>query len=423
VIGAPRSKNGPASSPARIAGCLAAMMCAAALLVVAVPTPALAAPAPPALGVRSATLVVEGSNQRLYGVNPGAEVAIASTTKLMTALETLEHARMNTVFTYPAYSLSSQDSQIGLVPGERMTVSDLLLAMMLPSADDAAYDLAYNIGHGSVPRFVAMMNADARRLGLTETHYSTPVGLDTPGNYSSASDLVMLAGYLLQHYPLFAHDVGLTSAVLHSGSHPRGVVNLNDLVGRVPWIHGVKTGHTLDAGYCLVGVGTQNGMTLVSAVLGTASEAARDANTLALLNWGFANFRLAKPVDAGDIVARPTVADRPGFRAGVIAGASFADVIPRSARLHTSLTMPHQLTGPLKRHARVGTLLVLDGRKVVGRVPLLLVRALPAVSPVTIAARFLTRTSTLLVLVVVLGGMGVLVHRRRGQRVARSTPA
>ena len=79
---------------------------------------------------------------------------------------------------------------MGLVPGERMTVHDLLLAMMLPSADDAAEDLAYNVGDGSVARFVAMMNAEARRLGLRDTHYTTPIGLDTPGNYSSAGDLV-----------------------------------------------------------------------------------------------------------------------------------------------------------------------------------------------------------------------------------------
>jgi D-alanyl-D-alanine carboxypeptidase (penicillin-binding protein 5/6) len=342
----------------------------------------------------------------------------------MTALETLEHAQMSAVFTYPVYYLPAQDSQIGLSPGERMTVSDLMLAMMLPSADDAAYDLAYNIGHHSIPRFVAMMNADALRLGLTHTHYSTPIGLDTPGNYSSASDLNKLASYLLLRYPRFARDVGRSNAVLHSGNHARAIVNRNDLVARFPWIHGVKTGHTLAAGYCLVASATQNGLTLVSSVLGTSSEASRDANTLALLEWGFQNYRLAKPVAAGDLEARPTVADRPGFHAKVIAGASFSEVVLRSARLHTRVKMPSELAGPLKRHAVVGTLLVLDGDRVVGRVPLLLARALAAVSPVTIAARFLTRTSTLFLLVLLLlGGGAIYARHRRGQRVARSTPA
>ncbi len=128
---------------------------------------------------------------------------------------------------------SAADSQIGLSPGERMSVHDLLLALLLPSADDAAEDLAYNVGHGSVARFVGMMNARARQLGLKRTHYSTPSGLDTPGNYSTATDLLTLARYLLLHQPWFARAVALPHALLRTGSHARYVTNRNDLVGRV----------------------------------------------------------------------------------------------------------------------------------------------------------------------------------------------
>ena len=88
-----------------------------------------------------------------------------------------------------------------------MTVHDLLVALLLPSADDAAEDLAYNVGGGSVARFVALMNADARVLGLDHTHYTTPIGLDTPGNYSSPDDLVRLADYLMRHWPFFQRTV------------------------------------------------------------------------------------------------------------------------------------------------------------------------------------------------------------------------
>ncbi len=385
----------------------------------AVATGAAAAPPPPGLSVRAATLVVQGTGQRLYAVNPGAELPIASTTKLMTALETLEHAPIGAMFTYPNYSLSPGDSQIGLVPGERMSVYDLLVAMMLPSADDAAYDLAYNVGHGSIPRFIAMMNADARRLHLTETHYSTPIGFDTPGNYSSASDLVQLGSYLIEHYPLFARVVAMSSAVLHTGDHVRSVVSLNGLVGQVPWIHGIKTGHTADAGYVLVAVGTQNGMTLLSAVLGTSSEAARNQNTLALLDWGFSNFRQATPVTAGAVLARPTVADRTGVHAQVIAGRSFTEAVRRGVHLHLKLRVPTQLSGPLAKGAVVGRATVLADGRPIGSVPLLLAQALPAVSPLTLAARFVTRTSTLVALILVLGGLGTLIIRRRGQRRTR----
>ncbi len=153
---------------------------------------AAAATGAPHLGVRAAALIEESSGEQLYGLNPDAELAIASTTKLMTALVTLHHARLREVFTDPNYYPASEDSQIGLVPGERMSVHDLLIALMLPSADDAAEDLAFNVGHGSVARFEAMMNARALELHLAHTHYTTPIGLDTPGNYSSASGLGLL---------------------------------------------------------------------------------------------------------------------------------------------------------------------------------------------------------------------------------------
>ena len=207
---------------------------AAALLALSLPAQAGAAtPAPPPkLPVKAAIVTALNTGQRLYGLNAEQELAIASTTKLMTALQTFEHASLQQTFTEPDYHFAPDDSQIYLTPGERMSVHDLMIAMLLPSADDAAEDLAYNVGGGSVSRFVAMMNQGARKLGLTHTHYSTPIGLDTPGNYSSASDLVKLAGYLLEHYPFFAQVVALPSAVLKTGDHPRYVVNRNDLVAR-----------------------------------------------------------------------------------------------------------------------------------------------------------------------------------------------
>ena len=285
----------------RIAASVIAAACGVALTGVApagarTPSP----PAPPRLSVSAAALYAPATHQLLYGVNAQRRVAIASTTKLMTALVVLQHVhRLSTMFTQNDYTSAAVDSQIGLAPGERMSVHDLLLALMLPSADDAAEDLAFNVGHGSVARFVGMMNAEARMLGLRHTHYTTPIGLDTPGNYSSAADLVKLADYDMTHSRYFARIVALPRATLYSGSHVRTVVNRNDLVGRYPWIDGIKTGHTLDAGYVLVASGHRGGMALISAVLGTDSETSRDDNTLALLGYGGANFRVWTPVQQG----------------------------------------------------------------------------------------------------------------------------
>ena len=413
-------------APARRALGVVLMVAAAACAVGALVFPAAPAAAQPGpqLAVSAAALIEESTGQQLYGSGANQQLAIASTTKLMTALLTLEHVHnLGTMFTQNDFYPAAVDSQIGLVPGERMSVHDLLLAMLLPSADDAAEDLAYNVGRGSVGYFVGMMNVRARELGLTHTHYSTPVGLDTPGNYSSAADLVKLARYVLLHQPFFAHAVSLPAAVLHTGSYVRHVANRNDLVSRFRWIHGVKTGHTAAAGYVLVGSGTWRGMTLVSAVLGTASEAARDDNTLALLNWGFANFHIVDPVRKGTIFARLPVRDQPGVRAELIAPRSFSAVVPLQPRVTIRIEAPRELTGPLPRHKPIGTAVVLSGSKVLALIPLLLAHRLPAVSTLTLAGRFITRPFTLVLLIVLLGAAVGLTAWRVGRRRKRPRSA
>jgi len=383
---------------------------------------------PPQLSVRAAVLVEQSTWRRLDAINADEPLPIASTTKLMTALITLEHVHhLSTTFTQNDYYAAAVDSQIGLVPGERMSVHDLLLALMLPSADDAAEDLAFNVGHGSVGRFVSMMNARARALGLTHTHYSTPIGLDTPGNYSSAADLVKLAGYVLTHSSYFARIVALPRAVLYTGNHTRVILNRNTLVGRVPWINGVKTGHTSGAGYVLVASGTRNGMTLLSAVLGTSSEASRDASTLALLNYGFDNFSLRTPVRAGTVLARPAVKDRPGVRADVIAAATYTRVLPRRAKVRLRVEAPKQLAGPLKARTVVGRVVVIANGRPIARIRLLLAHPLAAVSPLTLASRFLTRPSTLVSVFALLGLIVALAvvwrSRMRGREPDRPNAA
>jgi serine-type D-Ala-D-Ala carboxypeptidase (penicillin-binding protein 5/6) len=383
--------------------------------------PIASASAPPRLGVTAATLIEESTGKQLYGIAPNSRRAIASTTKLMTALLTLEHARLSEIFTQNNFYAAAVDSQIGLVPGERMSVHDLLLALMLPSADDAAEDLAYNVGHGSIARFIGMMNARARQLGLHHTHYSTPSGLDTPGNYSSPNDLVELASYLLTHNGFFRRVVATPRAVLVTGNHVRTVANRNTLVGRVRWVNGVKTGHTSAAGYVLVGSGTQHGITLISAVLGTASESARDANTLALLDYGFDNFHRVDPVRRGQLIATRPVKDQSDKRAKLIAGANVTDVVSRHTRIRLRLELPRQLKGPLARHAVVGRLVVLEDGRPVARVQLLLAHALPAVSPITLAARFLTRPITLVLLVALLAAAFGLITAVRWRVRDRAT--
>jgi serine-type D-Ala-D-Ala carboxypeptidase (penicillin-binding protein 5/6) len=394
---------------------IAAVACGVGLATIA-PAAAMAQ-APPPLSVTAAALYAPQTGQMLDAINSNRELPIASTTKLMTALVTLQHVHhLGTMFTQNDWSPAAVDSQIGLEPGERMSVHDLLLALMLPSADDAAEDLAYNVGHGSVPRFVAMMNAEAQALGLHHTHYSTPIGLDTPGNYSSAADLVKLAEFDLSHSAYFARIVDRRSAVLHSSDGSIYVTNRNDLLGQFPWIDGVKTGHTSGAGYVLVASGQRDGMPLISAVLGTTSEQTRDANTLAILNYGFDDFRRWTPVRQGQVMARPTVKDRPGVRVAVVAAAGFTTVLARDSHVTVTVNVKRQLTGPLPGQAVVGTAMVRDGDRILTKVPVILQHPLAVVSGLSIATRFMTRPMSLLVIVAAVGLAGLRLRAVRRRR-------
>lgn len=404
---------------------LVALVSLAALtsLFAASPARAQKVPAPPNLPVTAAIVTAFSTGQQLYGLNAQRELPIASTTKLMTALETLRHASLSQIFRGPDWRPAPDDSQIALIPGEPMSVRDLMVAMLVPSADDAAEDLAYNVGGHSVAHFLAMMNRSARLLGLSHTHYTTPIGLDTSGNYSSAGDLVKLAAYLLKHFPFFKHAVGLTQAVLKTGYHPRTVVTRNTLLDKVHWIHGVKTGHTHDAGYVLVADGTRDGMTLLSAVLGTPSEATRDSSSLALLDWGFAHFRMARPLTRGMVLARPAFNGESSSRVNVIAAKPVSWVIPKAQQLKIHVVVRRNLQGPLKRHARVGSATVADGGKVVATVPLLLARAIPGLSWPTKLARFITKPYTLVPLIIAVLAMATHMTALWRSRRRAATPA
>jgi D-alanyl-D-alanine carboxypeptidase (penicillin-binding protein 5/6) len=341
----------------------------AAVAVVLAPLAAPAArAAPPAIGAPSAIVIDARTGERIYSRAPNARRSIASTTKLMTALITLERTRPGQVFTAPAYPGGVGESTIGLRAGERLTVRDLLRALMLPSANDAAYDLAVNVG-GSRARFVRLMNAHARELGLDGTHYSTPIGLDDPGNYSTASDLARLAARLMQD-PKLARIVNHSSALLRSGARPRRVINRNDLVGRFPFVDGVKTGHTNGAGYVLVGAAHGHGARVISVVLGTPSEAARDADSLALLRYGVAQFRRVRPVVKGRTYARPRVKYFDGRTVRLVAERDAALTVRRGRPVRTRVNAPDEVEGPLRAGERVGSVQVLVRGKVERTVPL-----------------------------------------------------
>jgi D-alanyl-D-alanine carboxypeptidase (penicillin-binding protein 5/6) len=387
-----------------VLACASLALCGSAEATAARPLP---------LRARAAILLERDTGDVVYSRRAHTRLRIASTTKLMTALVTLEHARLDRRLKVLPYSATGAEVTADLPVGTRVAVRDLLRAMLLPSAGDAANALAVGIA-GSVRRFVRLMNARAHRLQLRETHYSTPVGLDTPGNYSTAADLAKLADRLLR-VPFFATTVARRRALLPSAGS-RAVVNRNDLVGRYRYVIGVKTGHTHGAGYCLVGAGRRRGATLISVVLGDPSEGARDADTLALLRYGLALYHSARPIRAGAVYARVPVSGRLAQPLELVAAHDLSLVIRQGARLVVfTQGVPSQVRGPLPARTQLGWVVVRDGARI-ARVPLLSAVALAAPPPAASQAWSGGRLGGVAAALAVLGcSLGFMFVRRRGR--------
>ncbi|MEP6475829.1 MAG: D-alanyl-D-alanine carboxypeptidase family protein [Actinomycetota bacterium] len=291
-------------------------------------TPA-AATAPPQIAMGSAILADLDSGQVLFHQAQDQRRPIASVTKIMTALLVLERAHLDEVTTVRPEATFPADqaglSTLGLVPGERIAVRDLLYALLLQSANDAAIALAEQVS-GSEARFEAAMNARARELGMDDTRFRSSNGLDDEG-FSSAGDLVTLTrtAYLTQ--PEFGRIAATQFRDIPSpAGPPRTVQNRNVLLWLYPGAFGAKTGYTARAGFCVVAAAQRDGRRLVAVILGHAGEPFSDA--AALLNYGFAAFTQQRFLDEGEDVGTVSL---PGGTVTVRTGGGLEALVPVSS--------------------------------------------------------------------------------------------
>lgn len=395
------------------------------VLVAATASPAHAAEPAPRISAPSAIVVETSTGAVAYARRADQRRSIASVTKLMTALLTLEQERLSARITAVRYRPGAAESQIGLRAGERLTVADMLRGLLLASANDAAASLADGVA-GSRRAFVKEMNDRARGLGLARTRFDDPIGLDA-GNRSSARDLVGLT-MQLRRFPFFRKTVDRATATLQTGDRPRSIANRNALIREHPWVSGVKTGHTNRAGYVLVGSARRNGVTLVSVVLGTGSEAARNADTLALLRHGFRRYTRATAVRRGKVLARARIRFRRGAELRLTAARTIRQVVRRGVRPRTRvLSAPAEVEGPIRKGQRMGQAeVVVDGRRV-ATVALVAASAVPAAGVAQRTKDYVTRPFGFALAVLALAGsVGLLLRRRgrgRGTRPPRPRPA
>ncbi len=372
----PRMRNRPAISLAL------ALFAAAAALRSGAAHAAAPLPAPPAIDARAWILVDHFSGRVLAANRADDREEPASLTKLMTAyvvFKALSEGRLKLTdeVTVSEHAWRTGGSRSFIKLGSEVPVDILIKGMIVQSGNDATVALAEKVG-GTEEAFAQMMNEYAQRLGMKSSHFVNSDGLPAPGHYTTARDMATLAGALIREFPQY---YGLFSLREFMWNNIRQG-NRNTLLGKDPSVDGLKTGHTDEAGYCLVSSALRNGMRLISVVMGAPSEKGRADASAALLGYGYTFFETIRVKEAHATVLKPRVYKSASEFAAV--GVPY-DVYATVARgqatsLSTQARLAHEpLMAPLAAGQQLGELTVSDGTgATIARVPLVALAAVPA---------------------------------------------
>ena len=236
-------------------------------------------------------LIYDRTGKRiLFEKNGKKQFKMASTTKIMTATVVLENAKLDDVVTIENKAAWTGGSRLGLKKDDKITVHDLLYGLLLVSGNDAAVALAIHVG-GSVEGFAEMMNNKAKELGLTNTHFVTPHGLDEDEHYTTAEELAKMADYAMG-IPKFKEIVNTKTYTVRINNNPKTLTNTNELLGSLSGVYGIKTGFTNGAGRCLVTGCKRGKLDIITVVLGADTKKIRTSDSIKLIEYAFKNFQL-----------------------------------------------------------------------------------------------------------------------------------
>ena len=319
-----------------------------------------------ALNCRAAVLIEPESGRVLYEKSPDEKMPIASITKLMTLLLTFEAIHggkltLDTLVPVSEHAYHMGGSQIWLEPGEQFTLDEMLRAICVSSANDAAVAVAELVG-GSEPAFVEQMNARAAELGMTNTTFRNACGLDTEGHLSTARDVAVLSCYILNTCPELLHYTGIWTDSLRNGQ--TRLVNTNKLLKRYSGITGLKTGTTSGAGVCISASAVRDGLILIAVILGSPSSADRFNAATTLLDYGFANYAAVPLPELPDRPLELAVKDSAEQSVPLDYSALPKTVLMEkgaAAELRTELTLPETLEAPVEQGQTVGKASVYAG--------------------------------------------------------------
>jgi serine-type D-Ala-D-Ala carboxypeptidase (penicillin-binding protein 5/6) len=294
-------------------------------------------------------------------------------TKIMTALVVLEEEpdldEEVTISDEAESYVGTVYSNVGLISGERVTVRDLLVAALIPSGTDAAYALAEHVGGGSVGNFVEMMNDRASSLGLENTNFETPAGLDTNENYSSSRDLAVLTRETLE-YPLFAETVDTADTTISTQNREIEIATTNQLLGRYPPVTGVKTGTTPQAGANLVASAEANDESLIAVVIGAEDSDERFRAAETILEYGFSNYDREALVGQDEIYEEAPLPYRPEEFVPLAATRDVTGLVDSSSDVERRITVQEELPPSASAGEELGEVEVLVGGQRVGESPL-----------------------------------------------------
>ena len=330
------------------------------------------------VNAEAAVVMDADSGRLLYAQNPDKRLANASTTKIMTALLTLEQPDQDRYFTVDSDAIQVEGTTMGLQPGDSVTLHQLAAGMLLPSGNDAANAAAVEIA-GSEEAFVRLMNQRAAELGLENTQYRNPSGLDAEGHYSSARDLATLAAHALENED-FADIVSKQEIRMAFGNPPynRSLYTTNKLLERYPYAIGVKTGYTDDAGLCLVTAAEKDGTRLIIVTLNGKD----DVNTHMRLYEHF--FPLLARVDLSGFAEGLSVPVTGGTRDSVAAVPAAEPEAALLEREYDELTreveLPQFVYAPVQAGQVLGEIRLLSGDKVVWQSALVADSDVPALT-------------------------------------------
>ena len=237
------------------------------------------------LNSKSCIVLDRKSKDVLYGKNEKNKVKMASTTKIMTAIVVIENADINKTVEISKKSASTGGSRLGLKTGDKITINHLLYGLMLCSGNDAAVALAESVA-GSISSFANLMNNKAIELGLENTHFETPHGLDSDNHYTTAYELALLTDYALKN-STFSKIVGTKNYTININGSPKNLTNTNELLGNLNGVYGVKTGFTNGANRCLVTSCKRGDMDIICVVLGADTKKFRTQDSIKLIEYVF----------------------------------------------------------------------------------------------------------------------------------------